>query len=83
MGRRANSMKPKKQEVVEEVVETKSVTVVEKTTVEEPKFSKKQFVTSRKYAKVKDYLNGNLEDDRLYTIKEVDEIVNKLYNKVR
>ena len=48
-----------------------------------PRFSKKQFVTSRKYAKVKDFLNGNLEDDKLYTIREVDKILKKLYNKVR
>lgn len=93
MGRRPNNMKPKKQETVEkveaevevkvEVVDTPSSVKPEKVSDDTPRFSKKQFVASRKYARVKDYLNGNLENDKLYTIKEVDEIVNKLYNKVR
>lgn len=89
MGRRPNNMKPKKQEteaeveVKVEVVDTPSSVKPEKVSDDTPRFSKKQFVASRKYARVKDYLNGNLENDKLYTIKEVDEIVNKLYNKVR
>lgn len=46
------------------------------------KFSKKQFVTSHKFAKRKDLLNALLKEDKKYSIKEVEDIINDfLYGK--
>lgn len=46
------------------------------------KFSKKQFVTSQRFAKRKDLVNALLEDGKEYSIKEVEDIIhNFLYGK--
>lgn len=46
------------------------------------KFTKKQFVQSRKFAKQKDLLNALLKNEFKYSIKEVEDIVhNFLYGK--
>lgn len=45
-------------------------------------FSKKQFVNSKKFAKRKDILNALLDDDKEYSIEQVEEIINDfLYGK--
>lgn len=45
-------------------------------------YSKKQFVNSKKFAKRKDILNALLEDDKMYSIAQVEEIINDfLYGK--
>lgn len=46
------------------------------------KFSKKQFVTSRKFSKQKDLVNALLDEKKTYSIKEVEDIIkNFLYGK--
>ena len=45
-------------------------------------YSKKQFVNSKKFAKRKDILNALLEDGKMYSIAQVEEIINDfLYGK--
>lgn len=43
----------------------------------ELRFSKEQIVGSRKYAKVSDILAALLEDNKTYTLKEADSIIEK------
>lgn len=46
------------------------------------KFSKKQFVNSIRFAKRKDVVNALLEDNKEYSIEEVESIINDfLYGK--
>ena len=40
------------------------------------KFTKKQFVTSRKFPNRKDLVNALLEEGKTYSIKEVEDIIN-------
>lgn len=76
------------EEVVTEEVKTEEV-ATEEVKAEKPskaekvlKFSKKQFVNSKKFAKRKDILNALLEDNKMYSIKQVEEIINNfLYGK--
>lgn len=42
---------------------------------EELKFDKKQIVTSEKYKLRVDVLNAILEEDKLYSIKEIDKMI--------
>lgn len=46
------------------------------------KFSKKEFVKSRKFAKYKDLVNALLKEGKTYSIKEVETLINNfLYGK--
>lgn len=45
------------------------------------RFTKNQIVKSRKYVCYVDFLNGNLQDKKMYTIEEVDELIEKYYGK--
>ncbi|MBQ9737918.1 MAG: hypothetical protein IJV75_00175 [Alphaproteobacteria bacterium] len=45
------------------------------------KFTKKQFVTSRKFAKHKDLVNALLDDKKTYSIKEVEDVINNFLFK--
>lgn len=49
--------------------------IVEK--VAEDKFSKKQIVSSKRYRNNVDLLNAVLKDNKTYTLKEVNEIIEK------
>ncbi|MEC1716606.1 hypothetical protein [Schinkia azotoformans] len=42
-----------------------------------PTFSKSQIVKSKKYAARRDALNALLEDNEIYSISQVDEVLNK------
>ena len=68
----AKQAKVKVEEVKTKEVKTKEVL----------KFSKKQFVSSQRFAKHRDLVNVLLKDDKTYSIQEVeDEINNFLYKK--
>lgn len=43
----------------------------------ENKFSKKQIVSSKRYRNNVDLLNAVLKDNKTYTLKEVNEIIEK------
>lgn len=46
------------------------------------KFTKAQFVKSQKFAKRKDLVNVLLKEDKTYSIKEVEDLINNfLYGK--
>lgn len=45
--------------------------------ISEDKFSKKQIVSSKRYRNNVDLLNSVLKDKKTYTLKEVDEIIEK------
>lgn len=47
----------------------------------EIKFSKEQLVNSKRYSKYKDLLNTLLKDDEMYTIAEVDAIIENYHKK--
>lgn len=53
--------------------------MAEKKTVEntESKFTKEQIVNSKKYVEDSDIVRALLEDGKTYTIKEVDNIIEK------
>ena len=77
----ANEVKVKKTET-EEVVKTAEGKVEKTVAPKAPKFTKKQFVQSRKFAKQKDLLNALLKNEFKYSIKEVEDIIhNFLYGK--
>ena len=44
-----------------------------------PTFTKKQFVKSQRFAKQCDLLNVLLEDDKVYTIEEVEKIITNFF----
>lgn len=43
----------------------------------ESRFSKEQLISSERYVKRRDLIDALLEDDRKYTIKEVDKKINE------
>lgn len=45
--------------------------------IAEDKFSKKQIVSSKRYRNNVDLLNAVLKDNKTYTLKEVDGIIEK------
>ncbi len=53
--------------------------MAEKKTVEntESKFTKEQIVSSKKYIEDSDIVRALLEDNKKYTLKEVDSIIEK------
>ena len=44
-------------------------------------YTKKQLVESKKYMRFVDFLDGNLQDDKLYTIEQVDKLISNYYGK--
>ena len=44
-------------------------------------FSKAQIVGSKRYMRYVDFLNGNLRDDKKYTLEQVDKFIEKNYGK--
>lgn len=40
-------------------------------------FTKAQIVKSEKYERFQDFLDGNLEDDKMYSLQEVDDLLGK------
>ena len=44
-------------------------------------FTKKQIVESKKYMRYVDFLSGNLQNGKLYTIEQVDKLIAKYYGK--
>lgn len=44
-------------------------------------FTKEQLVKSKKYMRFVDFLNGNLQDDKKYTIEQVDKLISNFYGK--
>jgi hypothetical protein len=49
--------------------------------VEDPKYSKEQFLASAKYAKYGDVLNALLNDSSIYTSEQVDKQLDTFFNK--
>lgn len=44
-------------------------------------FTKKQIVKSQKYASYVDFLNGNLQDGKTYTVEQIDKLIAGFYGK--
>lgn len=44
-------------------------------------YNKNQIVKSKKFAKYQDFLNGNLEEDKTYTIENVEEMIKSFYGR--
>lgn len=44
-------------------------------------FTKEQIVASKKYAKYKDFLQGNLQTGQTYSFAELDALILKNYGK--
>ena len=49
--------------------------------VDVTKYTKEQLVESKKYMRFVDFLNGNLQDDKTYTIEQVDKLISNYYGK--
>lgn len=62
-------------------VELEKAEVVEEVSAADTTFSKSQFIESKKYGHRKDILQTLLEEDKQYTSKEVDELVEKYLNR--
>lgn len=77
-----NEVEEVKAEVVETVKEEVKLVKKESKTQEVLKFSKKQFVDSKRFAKRKDLVNVLLKESEMYSIAEVENIIhNFLYGK--
>lgn len=50
-------------------------------TVKEPKFTKEQLLRSKRYAKKRDAIQALLKGDETYTLKQVDDALEKFYKK--
>lgn len=44
-------------------------------------YTKKQIVDANRYMKYVDFLNGNLQDNKMYTLEQVDKLIEKHYGK--
>lgn len=44
-------------------------------------YTKEQLVKSKKYMRFVDFLNGNLQDGKTYTIEQVDKLISNYYGK--
>lgn len=44
-------------------------------------FTKEQLVNANRYMRYVDFLNGNLQDGKTYTIEQVDKLIEKFYGK--
>lgn len=45
------------------------------------KFSKERIIASKKYSPYKDFLNGNLKNDQMYSEAELNILIEKNYGK--
>ena len=45
------------------------------------KFTKEQLVKSKRYMQYVDFLSGNLQADKMYTIEQVDKLISNFYGK--
>lgn len=52
-----------------------------KDTLNISKFTKEQLVNAKKYSNRKDLLNALLQDNKLYSFDETDELINKFESK--
>ena len=48
-----------------------------KATIQEETYTKQAILNSKKYVKQKDLINALLDNDKKYTLKEVDSIIEK------
>ena len=48
---------------------------------EQVDFTKEQLVKSNKYMRFVDFLEGNLQDDKTYTLEQVDKLISNHYGK--
>ncbi len=72
----------RKKAEVNEVVEAPKTEVAKVEAPKVLKFSKKQFVESKRFAKRKDLVNVLLEEDKTYSIVEVEDLIkNFLHGK--
>lgn len=44
-------------------------------------YTKEQLVESTKYMRYADFLSGNLQDGKMYTFEQVDNLIHKYYGK--
>lgn len=44
-------------------------------------FTKEQLVNANRYIRYVDFLNGNLQNDKTYTIEQVDKLISSFYGK--
>ena len=44
-------------------------------------FAKSQIVNSKRYMHYVDFLNGNLRNDKMYTLEQVDKLILDFYGK--
>lgn len=44
-------------------------------------FTKEQIVSANRYIRYVDFLNGNLQDGKTYTIEQVDKLISDFYGK--
>ena len=44
-------------------------------------FTKEQIVNSKRYMRYVDFLNGNLRDDNMYTLEQVEKLISDYYGK--
>lgn len=44
-------------------------------------FSKEQIVSSMRYKKYRDFLVGNLDNDKNYSTEEIDNMIDSFYGK--
>lgn len=73
---------PKADEVVTNEIVSEEVEVSKTKAPKVLKFTKKQFVNSRKFAKRKDLVNALLDEKKTYSIQEVEDKINDfLYGK--
>ena len=50
---------------------------------EQPKetFSKEQIIRSNRYRRYRDFLSGNLNDEKMYTTEQINQTIGKYYGK--
>lgn len=65
----------------EENIGTETINDVTETSITEPAFTKRQLVASNKYQDETDILNAVLEDDKVYTLDEVESKINEFMHK--
>lgn len=53
----------------------------EEQVVSVPKYTKEQLVKSVRYMNYIDFLNGNLCNDKMYTLEQVDKMIDSFYKK--
>lgn len=70
----------KKKAEVNEVVEAPKPEVAKVEAPKVLKFSKKQFVESKRFAKRKDLVNVLLEENKTYSIVEVEDLIKNFLN---